>query len=96
MKLATASLLSLALACIAASPARAAPSLEQIKAVSPALADYTENLLNDEVWEREALSPGTVASPPWRRWWRGARPRRWNARSSRRWITASNPARSPS
>ncbi len=57
MKLATASLLSLALAFAAASPARAAPSLEEIKAVSPALADYTENLLNDEVWEREALSP---------------------------------------
>lgn len=33
-----------------------APTMSQLSAVSPALADYTENLLLDEVWDREGLS----------------------------------------
>lgn len=34
-----------------------APSMENVNAVSPALAAYTQNLLLDEVWGREELSP---------------------------------------
>lgn len=63
MKLATTTLLTLTLACIAASPAQAAsntasdaPTFAQLEAVSPALAAYTQTLVQDEVWEREALS----------------------------------------
>ena len=62
MKLATASLLTLALTTGAAASAQAAsgktgaPSLEELQAVSPALADYTQELLQDEVWERADLS----------------------------------------
>lgn len=33
-----------------------APTFEQLEAVSPALAAYTQTLVQDEVWEREALS----------------------------------------
>ncbi|OOE67156.1 carboxymuconolactone decarboxylase family protein [Salinivibrio sp. KP-1] len=33
-----------------------APSLEQIRSVSPALASYTENLVLEEVWNRPGLS----------------------------------------
>lgn len=34
-----------------------APSMAQVKSVSPALASYTENLVLSEVWNREGLSP---------------------------------------
>lgn len=34
----------------------AAPTMEQLQAVSPALASYTEGLLLDEVWDRDGLS----------------------------------------
>ncbi|ERP86829.1 hypothetical protein Q666_16220 [Marinobacter sp. ES-1] len=34
-----------------------APSIAQVKSVSPALASYTENLVLSEVWNREGLSP---------------------------------------
>lgn len=33
-----------------------APSMEQVKSVSPALASYTENLVLDDLWGREGLS----------------------------------------
>ena len=63
MKLATTTLLTLALVGIIATPTQAAsnsapdaPTLEEMEAVSPALAAYTQTLLQDEVWEREALS----------------------------------------
>lgn len=36
---------------------RSAPSSSQLKAVSPALDSYTENLVLDEVWGRKGLSP---------------------------------------
>ncbi|QFT85465.1 Carboxymuconolactone decarboxylase family protein [Halomonas sp. THAF12] len=66
MKLVPASLLSLAVAAAVALPAQAnehaadpsseVPTAEGVASVSPALADYTENLLLGEVWEREGLS----------------------------------------
>ncbi len=34
-----------------------APSMAELEAVSPALASYTENLVLDEVWSRDGLSP---------------------------------------
>lgn len=33
------------------------PTMAQLTSVSPALADYTRNLLLDEVWDRSGLSP---------------------------------------
>jgi len=62
MKLATASLLTLTIATGTLSAAQAAsgsangPSIEELNAVSPALAAYTQDLLQDEVWERSELS----------------------------------------
>lgn len=37
-------------------PSEASPSMESIQTVSPALGHYTQNLLLDEVWERDGLS----------------------------------------
>lgn len=62
MKLATASLLALTIATGTLSAAQAAsgsangPSIEELNTVSPALAAYTQDLLQDEVWERSELS----------------------------------------
>ncbi|MEQ5856868.1 carboxymuconolactone decarboxylase family protein [Halomonas sp. YLB-10] len=65
MKLASASLLTLAMSTAAALPALAddpapssdVPGTEEIAAVSPALAAYQEDLVLGEVWAREGLSP---------------------------------------
>lgn len=67
MKLAPASLLTLALSAAVALPLQAhsettdpssdMPATAEVAAVSPALAAYTQDLLRDEAWEREGLSP---------------------------------------
>lgn len=36
---------------------QSAPSMDNVRSVSPALAEYTQSLLLGEVWERDGLSP---------------------------------------
>lgn len=61
LKTAVASLSLLLAACAsndkAASPGPTVPSLDDLRAVSPALAHNTESLLLGEVWKRPGLSP---------------------------------------
>lgn len=33
--------------------------------IAPALADYTDNVLFGDVWQRPGQSPATAASSPW-------------------------------
>jgi 4-carboxymuconolactone decarboxylase len=60
-RLMTATLISVAMTCSALAQTQiggaGTPSLEDIQAVSPALAQYTEKSLLGEVWKRPGLSP---------------------------------------
>ena len=68
---AVASLCLMASACAqddrpVASSGPTAPTREDVRAVSPALEQYTQRVLEDDLWKRPGLSRGIAASPPLR------------------------------